>query len=109
VYGLYAYLYKVVTIYSSCSVSENMPLYDILNEFQKGHSHIAVVYKDLNGKNEAPKRVKDGEQQDLRDNYKNKGENAPLDKGRDLNKSRINFSFFVEHVLSKYYVWFAIC
>lgn len=23
-----------------------MPLYDILNEFQKGHSHIAVVYKD---------------------------------------------------------------
>ncbi|XVF36108.1 hypothetical protein REPUB_Repub19eG0029900 [Reevesia pubescens] len=28
-------------------VSEDMPLYDILNEFQKGHSHIAVVYKDL--------------------------------------------------------------
>ena len=27
-----------------------MPLYDILNEFQKGHSHIAVVYKDLNEK-----------------------------------------------------------
>lgn len=22
-----------------------MPLYDILNEFQKGHSHIAVVFK----------------------------------------------------------------
>ncbi|KAK8975693.1 hypothetical protein V6N11_021543 [Hibiscus sabdariffa] len=29
-------------------VSEDMPLYDILNEFQKGHSHIVVVYKDLN-------------------------------------------------------------
>ncbi|KAE8712590.1 DUF21 domain-containing protein [Hibiscus syriacus] len=29
-------------------VSEDMPLYDILNEFQKGHSHIAVVYMDLN-------------------------------------------------------------
>ncbi|WVZ19589.1 hypothetical protein V8G54_006911 [Vigna mungo] len=72
--------YKVVIISSSCSVSENMPLYDILNEFQKGHSHIAVVYKDLNSKNEAPKKVKDGEQHDLRDNYKNKGENAPLDK-----------------------------
>ncbi|XP_050366868.1 DUF21 domain-containing protein At1g47330 [Argentina anserina] len=28
-------------------VSEDMPLYDILNEFQKGHSHIAVVYKDI--------------------------------------------------------------
>ncbi|KAL1546736.1 DUF21 domain-containing protein [Salvia divinorum] len=27
-------------------VSEDMPLYDILNEFQKGHSHIAVVYRD---------------------------------------------------------------
>lgn len=37
-------------------VSENMPLYDILNEFQKGHSHIAVVYKDLNEKKETPKR-----------------------------------------------------
>ncbi|XP_076895317.1 DUF21 domain-containing protein At1g47330-like [Bidens hawaiensis] len=31
-------------------VEDNMPLYDILNEFQKGHSHIAVVYKDLNKK-----------------------------------------------------------
>ncbi|KAA8537629.1 hypothetical protein F0562_027237 [Nyssa sinensis] len=37
-------------------VSENMPLYDILNEFQKGHSHIAVVYKDLN---ETPKKTKE--------------------------------------------------
>ncbi|XP_061370702.1 DUF21 domain-containing protein At1g47330 isoform X2 [Gastrolobium bilobum] len=45
-------------------VSENMPLYDILNEFQKGHSHIAVVYRDLNDKREAPKKVKDGEQLD---------------------------------------------
>lgn len=29
-----------------------MPLYDILKKFQKGHSHIAVVYKDLNEKKE---------------------------------------------------------
>ncbi|KAF9590352.1 hypothetical protein IFM89_033878 [Coptis chinensis] len=29
-----------------------MPLYDILNEFQKGHSHIAVVLKDLSHSNE---------------------------------------------------------
>ncbi|KAF9607951.1 hypothetical protein IFM89_003871 [Coptis chinensis] len=28
-----------------------MPLYDILNEFQKGHSHIAVVLKDLSHSN----------------------------------------------------------
>lgn len=39
--------------HSSYRVSEDMPLYDILNEFQKGHSHIAVVYKDLNEKKEA--------------------------------------------------------
>lgn len=35
-----------------------MPLYDILNEFQKGHSHIAVVYKDVK---ETLKNVKEGE------------------------------------------------
>ncbi|KAK2988719.1 hypothetical protein RJ640_020984 [Escallonia rubra] len=39
-------------------VSENMPLYDILNEFQKGHSHIAVVYKDLNETTETAKKIK---------------------------------------------------
>lgn len=26
-------------------VPETMPLYDILNEFQKGHSHMAVVVR----------------------------------------------------------------
>ncbi|KAH1252370.1 DUF21 domain-containing protein [Glycine max] len=67
-------------------VSENMPLYDILNEFQKGHSHIAVVYRDLNDKNEAPKKVKDGELLDLKDKRKNKGEKTSLDKGSDLFK-----------------------
>ena len=41
-------------------VSENMPLYDILNEFQKGHSHIAVVFKDLNETKEAQNKTKDG-------------------------------------------------
>ncbi|KAJ8765566.1 hypothetical protein K2173_014688 [Erythroxylum novogranatense] len=29
-------------------VPETMPLYDILNEFQKGHSHMAVVVRQLN-------------------------------------------------------------
>ncbi|KAG5542309.1 hypothetical protein RHGRI_021996 [Rhododendron griersonianum] len=37
-------------------VSEKMPLYDILNEFQKGHSHIAVVYED---QNEPPKKARE--------------------------------------------------
>jgi hypothetical protein len=30
------------------SVLEEMPLYDILNEFQKGHSHMAVVIRKNN-------------------------------------------------------------
>ncbi|KAK3231609.1 hypothetical protein Dsin_003490 [Dipteronia sinensis] len=57
-------------------VSEDLPLYDILNEFQKGHSHIAVVYKDLNEK-------KEGEQ--FKDSCKKKrGEPVkPLKKGVD--------------------------
>lgn len=42
-------------------VTDNMPLYDILNEFQKGHSHIAVVYKDLNKKKDTLKMSKDEE------------------------------------------------
>nr|GMD93746.1 DUF21 domain-containing protein At1g47330 [Ipomoea batatas] len=42
-------------------VSENMPLYDILNEFQKGHSHIAVVYRDLNETRETWTKSKDAE------------------------------------------------
>ncbi|KAI5433234.1 DUF21 domain-containing protein, variant 3, partial [Lathyrus oleraceus] len=68
-------------------VSENMPLYDILNEFQKGHSHIAVVYRDLNDKKGTYKKIKDSEQLEFQDSCKNKGKSAPLDKGRDLNIS----------------------
>ncbi|XP_057975688.1 DUF21 domain-containing protein At1g47330 isoform X2 [Malania oleifera] len=49
-------------------VSENMPLYDILNEFQKGHSHIAVVFKDLNEMEGTPKKTKGGEQLETRHN-----------------------------------------
>lgn len=65
-------------------VADNMPLYDILNEFQKGHSHIAVVYKDLNAKKEVPKESKDGEQLEFKDSCKNKGKNALLEKGAKL-------------------------
>lgn len=36
---------KNVTIRKIPRVSEKMPLYDILNEFQKGHSHMAVVVR----------------------------------------------------------------
>lgn len=35
-----------MALYIFCDrVYENWPLYDILNEFQKGHSHMAVVIK----------------------------------------------------------------
>lgn len=37
---------KNVSIRKIPRVSESMPLYDILNEFQKGHSHMAVVIRD---------------------------------------------------------------
>ncbi|KAF9665887.1 hypothetical protein SADUNF_Sadunf16G0171600 [Salix dunnii] len=36
---------KNVTIRKIPRVPENLPLYDILNEFQKGHSHMAVVVR----------------------------------------------------------------
>ncbi|XP_055835723.1 DUF21 domain-containing protein At1g47330-like isoform X1 [Solanum dulcamara] len=49
-------------------VSENMPLYDILNEFQKGHSHIAVVYKDLNETKDMPVNNKDADSTTLKSN-----------------------------------------
>ncbi|KAH9623220.1 hypothetical protein KSS87_017368 [Heliosperma pusillum] len=45
---------RKMTIRKIPRVSENMPLYDILNEFQKGHSHIAAVYKELNETNGRP-------------------------------------------------------
>ncbi|KAJ9170281.1 hypothetical protein P3X46_018401 [Hevea brasiliensis] len=39
---------KNVTIRRIPRVQENLPLYDILNEFQKGHSHMAVVVRKCN-------------------------------------------------------------
>ncbi|XP_043707997.1 DUF21 domain-containing protein At2g14520-like isoform X1 [Telopea speciosissima] len=45
---------KNVTIRKVPKVPENMPLYDILNEFQKGHSHMAVVMRQLDNMVEQP-------------------------------------------------------
>nr|XP_043618964.1 DUF21 domain-containing protein At2g14520-like [Erigeron canadensis] len=39
---------KSITIRKIPKVPETLPLYDILNEFQKGHSHMAVVVKQCN-------------------------------------------------------------
>ncbi|XP_030455651.2 DUF21 domain-containing protein At2g14520-like [Syzygium oleosum] len=43
-------LVKNVTIRKIPRVPGSMPLYDILNEFQKGHSHMAVVVRERNDK-----------------------------------------------------------
>lgn len=60
-----------------------MPLYDILNEFQKGHSHIAVVYKDTNEKKEIPVEGKDCKILEFKDSCKERRgqSDASFDKG----------------------------
>ncbi|XP_042512804.1 DUF21 domain-containing protein At1g47330-like isoform X2 [Macadamia integrifolia] len=58
-------------------VSENMPLYGILNEFQKGHSHIAVVAKELNETKETPKKIREVQNMEIKVN--NKKMSAPPD------------------------------
>lgn len=45
---------KNVTIRRIPRVPETLPLYDILNEFQKGHSHMAVVVRQCNKSLEQP-------------------------------------------------------
>ncbi|XP_052481364.1 DUF21 domain-containing protein At2g14520 isoform X3 [Gossypium raimondii] len=45
---------KSVTIRRIPRVEEELPLYDILNEFQKGHSHMAVVVRQCNRTDESP-------------------------------------------------------
>eukprot|EP00252_Welwitschia_mirabilis_P021825 TRINITY_DN5715_c0_g1_i3.p1 TRINITY_DN5715_c0_g1~~TRINITY_DN5715_c0_g1_i3.p1 ORF type:complete len:437 (-),score=57.81 TRINITY_DN5715_c0_g1_i3:455-1765(-) len=49
---------KNVTIRKIPRVAANMPLYDILNEFQKGHSHMAVVVKHAGQKEQLTKKEK---------------------------------------------------
>lgn len=55
---------KNVTIRRIPRVPETLPLYDILNEFQKGHSHMAVVVRQCEkaenyAVNESPANTKD--------------------------------------------------
>ncbi|KAH1072491.1 hypothetical protein J1N35_024819 [Gossypium stocksii] len=51
---------KSVTIRRIPRVEEELPLYDILNEFQKGHSHMAVVVRQCNRTDESPTSNRDG-------------------------------------------------
>ncbi|TYJ03490.1 hypothetical protein E1A91_A12G031300v1 [Gossypium mustelinum] len=50
---------KSVTIRRIPRVQEELPLYDILNEFQKGHSHMAVVVRQCNRTDESPTSNRD--------------------------------------------------
>ncbi|XP_027933711.1 DUF21 domain-containing protein At2g14520-like isoform X2 [Vigna unguiculata] len=45
---------KSVTLRRIPRIPESMPLYDILNEFQKGHSHMAVVVKNWDKTEQQP-------------------------------------------------------
>nr|KJB32809.1 hypothetical protein B456_005G262700 [Gossypium raimondii] len=45
---------KSVTIRRIPRVQDTLPLYDILNEFQKGHSHMAVVVRQCNKTDQPP-------------------------------------------------------
>ncbi|KAK7302635.1 hypothetical protein RJT34_13528 [Clitoria ternatea] len=45
---------KSVTIRRIPRVPEIMPLYDILNEFQKGHSHMAVIVRHIDKRGQQP-------------------------------------------------------
>jgi hypothetical protein len=47
-------------------VPESAPLYDILNEFQKGHSHMAVVVKYNKEKSESLQQGRSRQQKSLR-------------------------------------------
>ncbi|XP_021900671.1 DUF21 domain-containing protein At1g47330 isoform X2 [Carica papaya] len=71
-------------------VSENMPLYDILNEFQKGHSHIAVVYKDLNEREDTPKRSKECEQFEFKDSCRKPRSQPEASLRKDVNATTHN-------------------
>lgn len=55
---------KSVTIRKIPRVPETMPLYDILNEFQKGHSHMAVVVRQ---KNKAEVQLANGNPSDVKE------------------------------------------
>lgn len=76
-------------------VSEDVPLYDILNEFQKGHSHLAAVYKDLSESKDAARlefrdscRQPRGKPESLRKDSKEDGWSATTQiSGHKLNST----------------------
>ncbi|KAE8647526.1 hypothetical protein Csa_004030 [Cucumis sativus] len=65
-------------------VSETMPLYNILNDFQKGHSHMAVIVREK----ENPERSVKGNQLEAKDvKVEIDGENHQQEKGLNTKRS----------------------
>lgn len=63
------FLYRVWCLYFD-RVPEDMPLYDILNEFQKGGSHMAAVVKVKSNKRKFTKRASFGAHKEERKGFK---------------------------------------
>ncbi|KAF8404829.1 hypothetical protein HHK36_009718 [Tetracentron sinense] len=78
---------KNVTIRRIPRVPENLPLYNILNEFQKGHSHMAVVIRQNNKTVEqsASKSPVDDSVKDVRVDID--GEKHPLERSLKSKRS----------------------
>ncbi|XP_077247428.1 CBS domain protein with a domain protein (DUF21) isoform X2 [Tasmannia lanceolata] len=76
---------RKVTIRKSPRVPDCLPLYDILNEFQKGHSHMAVVVKHANDVGATMENVKDnGSMLEKRTNRNGKHKHAEKGEGTQL-------------------------
>ncbi|KAL8540486.1 hypothetical protein ACS0TY_001935 [Phlomoides rotata] len=76
---------KSVTIRKIPRVPETMPLYDILNEFQKGHSHMAVVVRQCYNATIHPDSTGAAAVNDVRVDID--GEKATLDKNEKTIRS----------------------
>ncbi|CAM8878883.1 unnamed protein product [Rhodiola kirilowii] len=84
---------KNVTIRRIPKVPETLPLYDILNEFQKGHSHMAVVVRQYNKTQELVSNIAaDGTVKDVKVNID--GEMQPLEKSLKTKRSMQKWKSF---------------
>ncbi|GAB2292078.1 DUF21 domain-containing protein [Dionaea muscipula] len=82
---------KSVTIRRIPRVPETMPLYDILNEFQKGYSHMAVVVRRLYKPTEGPdgKRFADNNTDSVKEvRLAVDGEPEPVPREKSLQQKR---------------------
>ncbi|CAI0453619.1 unnamed protein product [Linum tenue] len=70
-------------------VQENLPLYDILNEFQKGHSHMAVVVKvrvDVDGEKPQERSLRSHKSFKKWKSFPNRNDSFRASRSRKWNK-----------------------